>query len=88
MSAPEGRDLLTWAALLGGPVAYDVWMDRNRPQGTLTQVTRTLFRLDSSEAGRAALVGVWGGLTCWLLPHLLRRAATAVENVVNELTPE
>jgi hypothetical protein len=88
MRPPDDRDLLLWAVVIGGAAAYDVWADRNRPHGTLTHVTKHLFRLETSEVGRAALVGLWGGLTYWLLPHLMRRAATAVETVREELTPD
>lgn len=62
---------------MGSPVAYDVWADRHRPEGTLSRVLRWVFRVDALH-GKVALLGAWGVLTAWLLPHLLRLAEETV----------
>ncbi|HEU5032699.1 MAG TPA: hypothetical protein VFV01_47805 [Spirillospora sp.] len=78
----EAADWLIWALLLGAPVAYDVWADRRRPQGTLSNLSRQLFHVEH-PAGRLLFVAAWGRLTWWLVPHICRLPRLAADSVLS-----
>ena len=56
---------------------------------TLSETYRAVARTHTIP-GRVATVAGWAVLSVWLLPHLLRRAATAADRIVTaieEATP-
>lgn len=76
------RPHLVWGGILASLTALDVWCAVNdHDDDSLSEVIRSAFRTDT-PAGRFALVGVWSGLTAWLLPHLLRGSHNALVDVV------
>jgi hypothetical protein len=62
-----------WVATFAGLGIFDLWLAKNATDGdSLSEVAREVFRTET-PAGRAALIGFWGALSAWLIPHLLRR---------------
>lgn len=59
-----------WVAGIGSLVILDVVLDRRHDGSTLSEVTRTIYRVDR-PAGRCAFVASWAALTGWFVPHIL-----------------
>lgn len=75
--------MAAWTLLVGVPVAYDVWADRHRPQGTLTALAKWLLRAETPP-GRLVSLAAWCGLTYWFLPHLWRLTVEPVARAIEE----
>jgi len=66
------RPRLIWAAGIGSLIVLDVALDRRHDSSTLSEVTRALYRTDTT-AGRVAFVASWAVLSAWLCPHICKR---------------
>lgn len=67
----ENADYI-WAALILAGAAFETYALRDRKEGnTLSEVTRAVFRVRTSRAGRAAFLATWLGFSGWFLGHIL-----------------
>lgn len=61
-----------WFGTLGALGLFDFWCARNATVGdSLSECTRAALRTHTWP-GRVAFVLAWGGLTAWIVPHILR----------------
>ena len=75
------RPEVFWAATITSLAVFDYWAAKNATTGdSLSECARAAFRTHTTP-GRIGFVLAWGGLTAWLVPHILR----AVDNNLAEL---
>lgn len=61
-----------WAAIIAAGAVYETHALRNGRDGdTLSEVTRTVFRVRTTKAGRWAFGIAWLGFSGWFLGHTL-----------------
>lgn len=69
------RQRITWAALLGTPIAVELWaVATDRTPWTLSPQLRWVLRCDT-KAGQAATTLLVGAGSAWLAHHLLTQEA-------------
>ena len=67
------KRLVFWVTVLGSVVGLDYWLDRTKPEMTLSHTLRDYGRLEH-PAGEVAFLAGWFWLTSWFLPHMIRPA--------------
>lgn len=82
-----------WGSVLVGFGLFDWWAHRHVPRWTLSWTGRRWYRMEEHAVGEYALLGTWGGLTLWFLPHMinparLKRATHAAAAVLASATAE
>lgn len=60
---------LAWGAAFG--VIETLALINRRDDDTLSELTRSLFRVRRSRAGRIAFAAAWLGFAGWFLVHIL-----------------
>lgn len=67
----ETSDLI-WGGLLLAGAAYEAWALVNKRTGdTLSETTRSVFRVKTSKAGRWAFGILWASFALWFWGHIL-----------------
>jgi hypothetical protein len=62
-----------WAAMLVGPVAYEVKTILDPTRGdTLSETTREVFQVHT-KTGALLFLGCWGFLAAWFPAHVVKR---------------
>lgn len=74
------RARLVWPALTVVGVLAEFRSLKRRDGATLSEFMRAVFHV-KHPVGKAAFVTAWGGLSWFLLPHILR----AVDDALSEL---
>lgn len=63
---------IVWAGLILAGAAFEAYtLTNNKPDDTLSETTRSLFRVRTSKAGRVAFLAAWLGFTGWFTGHIL-----------------
>ena len=63
---------IVWAAIISVGLAYETYTLLDKREGnTLSEVTRSLFRVHTSSVGRSAFLVVWSGFALWFAGHVL-----------------
>jgi hypothetical protein len=61
-----------WLGLIAVGAAFEGYTLRNGKEGdTLSETTRSLFRVKTSKLGRASFLVAWLGFSGWYLGHIL-----------------
>lgn len=61
-----------WAGLILAGAAFEAYALKNsKPSDTLSETTRSLFRVKTSRAGRIAFLVAWLGFSGWYTGHVL-----------------
>ena len=61
-----------WAGIIFVGAAAEAYALRNkRDDDTLSEVTRSVFRVRTTRAGRWIFGGAWVGFSAWYLGHIL-----------------
>lgn len=63
---------IIWAALILAGAAFEAYTLANgKPGDTLSETTRSVFRVKTSKVGRAVFTLSWLGFSGWFLGHIL-----------------
>lgn len=63
---------IIWAALILAGAAFEGYALRNGRKGdTLSETTRSVFRVATSRVGRLAFGVSWSAFSVWFLGHIL-----------------
>lgn len=63
---------LIWAGLILAGAAFEALALANkRSSDTLSEVTRAVFRINTSKSGRIAFGSLWAGFAVWFWGHIL-----------------
>ena len=74
-----------WVSAIGALIVYDAYCAFGRNSKTTPTLSQLLREYVGHEhkVGRAVFLTGWAGLTAWFLPHIVGKAAHAVEDVLD-----
>lgn len=63
---------IVWAGIILAGVSFEAYALANRRNGdTLSEVTRSAFRVKTSKVGRAVFASSWAAFSVWFAGHIL-----------------